>query len=220
MGCTPASALSGITYDCDVPTGGLKRIFLAYRQGDGSTAIGFMENTTPPSTDGNPIALIESNTGTTITGSGGTYLVPDQAGAIAGSGVSGTPNVFYELEFNRKDGFSNFADVKTVNADGSVEAVPSIQVEMPKMDFDKHAELIKMSQGNVELVAAIETAAGTYHIVGCDFGLYAGTVDGSSGNSRTEKNRWQLTLTGSETELAVNVETSVDFNDIVTLEVA
>ena len=48
------------------------------------------------------------------------------------------------------------------------------------MDFSKSAELYNMTQGNVELVAAVETAAGTYHLVGIDFGLYAGTLDGAS----------------------------------------
>ena len=211
MGCTPASALTGITYDCDVPTGGLKRLFVAYKNGDGSTSFGF---------DDGVRAAIEGDAVFTATGADqlglGTqnpdnYKIPTGRSAIG----SGTANVVFEIQFNRKDGFSNFTDVVTVNADGSKEVVPSIQVEIPKMDFSKSAELYNMTQGNVELVAAVETAAGTYHLVGIDFGLYAGTLDGASGNSRTEKNRWQLTLTGSEAEAAVNIEAADSFNAIV-----
>jgi len=217
MGCTPASALQGITYDCDVPTGGIKRIFVGYLSADGTNAFGFAENDAAL-TDGSVLDLINAEiTPDTLLGSAGTYAVPTGT-TIAGTG-SGA-NVFFELEFNRKDGFSNFTDVKTVNADGSVEAVPSVVVEIPKMSFDKHPELLRMTKGNVELVAGIETAAGTYHIVGCDFGLYAGTLDGASGTGRTEKNRWQLTLTGSESEIAVNVETLASFNSIMSVALA
>ena len=214
MGCTPASALTGITYDCDVPTGGLKRLFVAYKTGDGSTSFGF---------DDGVRAAIEGDTGVFLgdqlglgTQNPDNYKIPTGLSAISDTDGDGTANqVFFEIEFNRKDGFSNFTDVVTVNADGSKEVVPSIQVEIPKMDFSKSAELYNMTQGNVELIAAVETAAGTYHLVGIDFGLYAGTLDGASGNSRTEKNRWQLTLTGSEAEAAVNIEAADSFNTIV-----
>lgn len=216
MGCTPVSALTGITYDCDVPTGGIKRLFLAYLSGDGVTSIGFGENPDLTLADKNGINIINLATVSTVWGSSGTYVIPDTD--IAGTGVS--PNVFVEIEFNRKDGFSNFTDVSTTNADGSREVVPSIQVEIPKMSYDQAPALLKMVKGNVELVAAVETAAGTYHIVGGDFGLYAGTLDGASGTGRAEKNRWQLTLTGSESEIAVNVEDLDTFNDIVGLALA
>jgi len=208
MGCTPASALTGITYDCDVPTGGLKRLFVAYKNGDAPASYGF---------DDGVRAAIEGDTaflGQQLglgTQNPDNYKIPTGLAAIG----SGTANVFFEIQFNRKDGFSNFTDVVTVNADGSKEVVPSIQVEIPKMDFSKSAELYNMTQGNVELIAAVETAAGTYHLVGVDFGLYAGTLDGASGNSRTEKNRWQLTLTGSEAEAAVNIEDADSFNNVV-----
>ena len=46
-------------------------------------------------------------------------------------------------------------------------------------------------------------AAGTYHMVGFDYGLYAATVDGTSGTGRAEKNRFQITLTGDEDSLAL-----------------
>ena len=208
MGCTPASALTGITYDCDVPTGGLKRLFVAYKTGDGSSTFGFDDGVRSAIEGDAVFAGDQLGLGSQ---SPDNYKIPTGLTAIG----TGTANVFFEIEFNRKDGFSNFTDVVTVNADGSKEVVPSIQVEIPKMDFSKSAELYNMTQGNVELIAAVETAAGTYHLVGVDFGLYAGTLDGASGNSRTEKNRWQLTLTGSEAEAAVNIEAVDSFNTIV-----
>jgi hypothetical protein len=58
------------------------------------------------------------------------------------------------------------------------------------------------------VVALVETAAGTHHVVGLDYGLYFATVDGASGTGRAEKNRFQITMTGEEDSLAYYVETA------------
>lgn len=118
------------------------------------------------------------------------------------------------LEFNLKDGFSVFSEVKTVNADGTTTTVPTISVELPKMDTDKISALNQMAKGGTELVAFVKTAAGTFHISGLDYGLYVSTVDGNSGTGRSEKNRFQLTLTGEENGLSYSVAES-DFNTLV-----
>ena len=111
-----------------------------------------------------------------------------------------------QISFNNKDGFSVFSEVKTVSADGIVATVPTVSVELPKMTAAKITALNDISKGGAELVAFIETAAGTYHVVGLDYGLYAGTVDGNSGTGRSEKNRFQLTLTGDEQGLAYSID--------------
>ena len=123
--------------------------------------------------------------------------------ATAVTGVS-------QISFNNKDGFSVFSEVKTVAADGVVATVPTISVELPKMTADKITALNNISKGGAELVAFVETAAGTYHVVGLDYGLYAGTVDANSGTGRSEKNRFQLTLTGDEQGLAYSID-AADF---------
>jgi hypothetical protein len=91
------------------------------------------------------------------------------------------------LGFNLKDGFSVFSEVKTVNADGTTTTVPTISVELPKMDADKITKLNQIAKGGAELVAFVKTAAGTYHVSGLDYGLYAATIDANSGTSRAEK---------------------------------
>ena len=110
----------------------------------------------------------------------------------------------FELEFNIKDGFSAFTDVKTI-ADGSVSAVPTITVEIPKMSGAHRDVLEDLANPNAEIVAFIETAAGTHHLVGFDYGLFVSTVDGASGTGRSEKNRYQLTLTGEQSSLAYDI---------------
>ena len=114
------------------------------------------------------------------------------------------------LGFNLKDGFSVFSEVKTVNADGTTTTVPTISVELPKMDATKITNLNEIAKGGAELVALVKTAAGTYHVSGLDYGLYASTVDGNSGTGRAEKNRFQLTLTGEENGLSYSID-AADF---------
>jgi len=70
-----------------------------------------------------------------------------------------------------------------------------------------------MSNGAPELVAFVKTAAGTHHVCGLDFGLYVSTIDGNSGTGRSEKNRFQLTLTGEEAGLSYSITDSL-FGDI------
>lgn len=123
--------------------------------------------------------------------------------ATAVTGVS-------QISFNNKDGFSVFSEVKTVAADGVVSTVPTVSVELPKMTADKITKLNDISKGGAELVAFVQTAAGTYHVCGLDYGLYAGTVDANSGTGRSEKNRFQLTLTGDELGLSHSIS-SADF---------
>lgn len=119
--------------------------------------------------------------------------------------VSAAVSGISEISFNNKDGFSVFSEVKTVSADGIVSTVPTISVELPKMTAAKITALNDLSKGGAELVAFVETAAGTYHVCGLDYGLYAGTVDANSGTGRSEKNRFQLTLTGDEQGLSYSI---------------
>jgi len=172
-----------ITYSCDdVAIGGIVKLGLANKADLFGTGKAFE-------------AATISSTDRTISG---TIAAIDAADGI-------------QINFNNKDGFSVFSEVKTVSADGIVSCVPTIAVELPKMTPAKVTELNNIAKGGAELVAFVETAAGTYHVVGLDYGLYAGTVDGNSGTGRAEKNRFQLTLTGDELGLAYSLpETAGD----------
>ena len=132
-----------------------------------------------------------------------TALTSDAADRIVSAATAVTGVV--SLGFNLKDGFSVFSEVKTVNADGTTTTVPTISVELPKMDAAKITALNDIAKGGAELVAFVKTAAGTHHVSGLDYGLYAATVDGNSGASRAEKNRFQITLTGEENGLSYSI---------------
>ena len=130
------------------------------------------------------------------------------------SAVSGAAADVVQFSFNLKDGFSVFSEVKTSNADGTFSTVPTISAEFPKMDAARITALDQMSNGAPEMVAFVKTAAGTHHVCGLDFGLYVSTVDGNSGTGRSEKNRFQLTMTGEEAGLSYSI-TSALFDTLV-----
>jgi hypothetical protein len=138
----------------------------------------------------------------------GDLTVTGNTVAITGTGLVTNGCEVLTLGFNNKDAFSNFTDVKTVNADGSASVVPTIQLEFLRMDAAKRNALEEIATPGAEIVAFVETAAGTYHMVGYGFGLYAGTVDGASGAARTDKNRYQLTLVGEENVLAYTLDST------------
>lgn len=178
--------LADITYSCDdLGVGGITELYLVNK-----------ENLTHEELEGLGASDVEFNVDTrAITGT--------VAAIAADDGI--------EVEFNNKDGFSFFGEVKTVNADGTTSTVPTISFETPKMTPEKVAALNQMAKGGSELVALVATAAKTYHLVGYDYGLYMNTVDGNSGTARAEKNRFQVTITGEEDGLSYTfAETSDD----------
>ena len=186
MACTVTLA-NDITYSCDdVAIGGIVQLFLTNKASLLAASGAFDQ----VATDG---VVIDNNARTIVDGS-----------VVAIAAIASDDGI--EINFNNKDSFSVFSEVKTVTADGVVSCVPTISVELPKMTPAKIEELNIISKGGAELVALVETAAGTYHVVGMDYGLYAGTIDGNSGTGRSEKNRFQLTLTGDELGLAFSLE--------------
>ena len=119
-----------------------------------------------------------------------------------------------ELEFNNKDGFSQFSEEKTVEANGVVNSIPTVTVEFPRMTSAKRLELDNITRAGLELLVFVETAAGTYHAIGIDYGAYASLVSGTTGTGRSEKNIYQLTITGEEDSLSRTMS-SAAWSDVV-----
>ena len=179
--------LADIAYSCDdVAIGGIVKLYVANKADLVATSGAFDQVTA-----NGPV--IDYDARTIVDGSAVDIL---PIAAIDG----------IEISFNNKDGFSVFSEVKTVSADGIVSTVPTISVELPKMTPAKVTSLNELSKAGAELVAFVQTAAGTYHVVGMDYGLYVGTVDANSGTGRSEKNRFQLTMTGDELGLGMSLE--------------
>lgn len=107
-----------------------------------------------------------------------------------------------DLEFNSKDGYSNFTDEKTVDDSQIVTAVPTVMLEFPKMTINKRNALEVLSSSGQDLIIFIETASGDRHALGLDFGMQGTEVNGKSGAGRSEKNSYDIKFTGEETNLA------------------
>jgi hypothetical protein len=195
MACIPQSALVDITYDCAKTTGGIKRLFLGYGTGDGDT-----------------IGGVREISGLSIDTSAGSATY----GQITVTTPTTSDPVFVEINFNKKDGVSYFGDVLTTEQNGIQNTIPTVMVEIPLMSADNMSAISAMALSD-DLVALVETAAGTLHMVGYDFGLRLGTADGNSGTGRQEKNRYQLTLTGEEGGLAYQFTDVDDFNAVAAL---
>ena len=195
MSCIPQIALGDISYDCARTTGGIKRLFLGYGSGDGA-AIGGAREITGMSIDTDATSA--------------TY------GQITLTTAASTYPVFSEIQFNKKDGVSYFGDVLTTELNGIQNTIPTIMVEIPLMSPANMSAISAMSLSD-DIVALVETVAGTWHMVGYDFGLRLGTADGNSGTGRSEKNRYQLTLTGEEGGLAYQFTSLEDFDEVAAL---
>ena len=132
----------------------------------------------------------------------GLYSVTDGQFAFTGA----VPSTVIELEFNTKDAFTNIVEDKTSEQTGVVTNVPVIQVEFPKMDVQKRNAIEILTNPLDSFIAFIELATGEHLAVGWQFGLYGSTVHAQSGTGRTEKNVYQLTLTGEESELSAYLD--------------
>ena len=106
------------------------------------------------------------------------------------------------LEFNPKDGYSKFTDVKTVDDTGTVTAIPNVMLEFPKMTLAKRNALEILTASGSELILFVETAAGVRHATGLDFGMWGSEVNGDSGKGRSEKNKYEVKFEGEEENLA------------------
>lgn len=107
-----------------------------------------------------------------------------------------------DLEFNPKDGYSNFTDVKSVDDSGVVSAIPNVMLEFPKMTVEKRNAIELLTASGSELALFIETAAGIRHAVGLDFGAWGSEANGQSGTGRSEKNTYTIKFEGEETNLS------------------
>ena len=179
MACVTNVELDNITLDCnDIPTGGVKRVFIANAC---DTVIGFGDKAELDGGGDNP------NFGKV------TILAFDNSEV-------------FQLEFNKKDGVTGWTEQKTVDNTGLVTNVPTFTIEFPKMTLSKRNMINDVLNPNVKVLLFIESAAGTYQVLGAKFGMMASEGSGDSGSGRTEKNAYTLTFVGEESELSYDVE--------------
>jgi len=178
MGCITTLELEGLGLDCtDIPTGGIKNIYIANAC---DTILGFVDKPELSGGGANP------DYGKV------TYLAFN-AGEV------------YKLEFNKKDGTTGWSEAKTVDSSGLVTNVPTLTIEFPKMTKEKRNLINSILNPNVVSLLFVETAAGTYHVLGAKYGMKATSGSGATGTGRAEKNAYTLVFTGEESELSFDL---------------
>ena len=184
MGCKTDEQLDNISLDCnDIPVGGIREIYIANAC---DVALGVQDKM---EAGGSPNAQF-----------GKVTTLGFRGASTAGSGK------VYQIEFNKKDGTTSFTDAKTVESSGIVTVVPTLVVELPRMNGSKRKFLNEMSTGVGKYLVFLKTTAGTKHLLGAKFGMKVSEIAGTTGTGRTEKNTYKLTLVGEELELAYDLE--------------
>ena len=183
MGCITELELDGIGLNCeDIPTGGIKSIYIANAC---DTVLGFVDK--PIKIDGiTPNAEYGKVTCLAFRDNGGTGEV-------------------YKLEFNKKDGVTGWSEAKTIDNTGLITSVPTLTLEFPKMTKEKRNLVNDILNPNANVLLFVETAAGTYHVLGAKYGMRATSGSGATGTGRTEKNAYTLVFTGEESELSYDL---------------
>lgn len=178
MGCITTLELEAIGLDCnDIPTGGVKNIYISNAC---DTVLAFVDNAE-------------------LAGGGANTAFGKVTSLAFGAGE------VYKLEFNKKDGVTGFTEAKTIDDTGLVTSIPTLTIEFPKMTKEKRNLLNEVLNPNVTSLLFVETAAGTYHVLGGKYGMKASSGTGSSGTGRAEKNTYTLVFTGEESELSYDV---------------
>ena len=111
-----------------------------------------------------------------------------------------------EIGFDYRDGYSNFVDAETTENNTVSVNKPVINVQIPIMNAAHRNALDGLVNYRDNLVAFIESAAGTKHMVGYNRGLNITKIEGKTGVTLGDQNIYQIEITGEEKELSYNVE--------------
>jgi len=182
MACITDLKLDSVSLDCnDIPVGGINEIYISNYC---DAAVAVVDK--PLKGDGSPNAAFGKAT----------------AIGFREDPVNSGKGKVYKIEFNKRDGVTNFTDAKTVDPSGLITVVPTLTIELPKATAEKMALGNAMANPSATFKFFIGTAAGTKHVLGAKFGMTMSEVSMQSGTGRTDKNTVTYTFIGEESELA------------------
>ena len=187
MACITDLKLDSIALDCnDIPVGGINNIYIA-NYCDAAVAVvdkALKVDTTPNVKFGEATCI-----------------------SFREDGVTPGVGKVYKLEFNKRDGVTNFTDAKTVDPSGLITVVPTLTIELPRATQERMFLANEMANPSASFKIFIDTAAGTKHVLGAKFGMRMSEVAMQSGTGRTDKNIVTYTFVGEESELAYDAST-------------
>ena len=201
MSCEIDLELKPIYVNCDhIPTGGIKRVWLSATC---DTAIGFGKS--PSLDDGTQ----NNNYGVVTT------LAFRDRDESAPTGIG----KIYELEFNTRDEASNVTEALSIDANGIVNNVQTLTLELPKNNRVKRNLLNELVNPFARFILFIEmnnqgysedpSIAPSLWAYGVDRGVRVTSGVANSGTGNAEFNGYTMTVTGSETELAYAISSKV-----------
>lgn len=106
----------------------------------------------------------------------------------------------WSIEFNDKDAYSNYEEVKTASLDGTTSCIQTLSLEVPR--FDKAEKVMAFSNPNMKFKVDVTTKSGKIITMGKEFGASLKTSDAASGAQKTDKSRVQLQFVAEEINLA------------------
>lgn len=122
------------------------------------------------------------------------------------SAITMLQNQFYLYDLVRES--SNFSETVNTNVqNGTVFFAQSLEIILNKMQVNTRNEIILLGQNRVCVV--VEDNNGRYWLLGRKNGIDLTGGGSVSGTAYGDRNGYTLTFTGSEQELAPNVDSSV-----------
>ena len=123
---------------------------------------------------------------------------------ISGTTASGaTSGYFYKIEVNKES--SGFVDTSEISVpDGRAAYTPSITLKISNMDSTTREIFKSLAQATVKVI--FKTVDNLYYLVGVDHGLDMTAGTWSSGTARTDFKGLEITLSGYESEPAIQID--------------
>lgn len=122
------------------------------------------------------------------------------------SAITMTSNQFYLYDLVRES--SNFSEAVNTNVqNGTIFYAQTLEIILNKLQVNTRNEIILLGQNRVAVI--VEDNNGRFWLLGRKHGLDLTGGGSGSGTAFGDRNGYTLTFTGSENELALNVDAAV-----------
>lgn len=134
------------------------------------------------------------------------YTVLDEVSSLTPDSSTGEITIAKSkvktIDFNKKDGATNFTEVTTSQPNGAQSTVPTVTVQLNGFSKATRDTLDKISNPLLRLVLIGQTDDGKYWMLGRKYGMIASQVTSGTGANNADFNGYNVTFTGEEDEMA------------------
>ena len=132
------------------------------------------------------------------------------AGVISAITVGGSalaPSDFFTFETPRQTSSIN-SDVAVDQANGTVVYNQNVTLVMNKLEAEKRNQILLMAQAT-SMVVVVKTNSGKYFSIGIERGAFLGSATATSGVSYSDREGYELTISGIEEAPMYEVDGSI-----------